>query len=186
MACQSVMASSLARRAPRPLITRRGLLAGLLLIVAALLLPARSADATELRGRVVAVGDGDNITVLTDRRQRLIVRLAEIDAPEQRQAFGGRARQILSQLVIERRVVLHVTGADRNRRVLAHVFVGRQHVNAEMIRLGAAWVFLRYSNDRTLLRLQREAQVARRGLWALPEHQRMPPWEWRESRRRGR
>jgi endonuclease YncB( thermonuclease family) len=88
--------------------------------------------------------------------------------------------------VIERRVVLRVTGADRNRRVLAHVFVGRQHVNAEMIRLGAAWVFLRYSNDRTLLRLQREAQVARRGLWALPAHQRVPPWEWRESRRRGR
>jgi hypothetical protein len=40
------MASSSPPRAPRRLITRRGLLAGLLLFIAALLLPARSADWT--------------------------------------------------------------------------------------------------------------------------------------------
>jgi endonuclease YncB( thermonuclease family) len=165
------MASWSAARAPRRLVTRRALLAGVLLVVAALALPVRSADATELRGRVVAVGDGDSITLLTDQRQRLRVRLAEIDAPERRQAFGDRARQILSQLVFERRVVLHATGTDRNRRVIAHVFVGGQHINAEMVRRGAAWVFLRYSSDPALLRLQRAAQAARRGLWALPERQ---------------
>ncbi len=151
--------------------------------MAALALPVSSAEATELRGRVIAVSDGDSITVLTDQRQQLRVRLAEIDAPERRQAFGDRARQILSQLVFERRVVIRVTGTDRNRRVIAHVFVGGQHVNAEMIRRGAAWVFLRYSNDPALLRLQREAQTARRGLWALPERQQIPPWEWRARRR---
>jgi len=148
--------------------------------------PVRSADATELRGRVVAVGDGDDITMLTDRRQRVRVRLAAIDAPERRQPFGDRARQILSQLVFERRVVLRATCTDRNGRTIAHVFVGGQHVNAEMVRRGAAWVFLRYSGDPALWRLQREAQAARRGLWALPEPQRVPPWEWRESRRRSR
>jgi len=124
--------------------------------------------------------------VLTDQRQQLRVRLAEIDAPERRQAFGDRARQILSQLVFERRVVLRVTGTDRNGRAIAHVFVGGQHINAEMVRRGAAWVFLRYSNDPSLLRLQREAQAAGRGLWALPERQQIPPWEWRASRRSSR
>ena len=73
----------------------RGLLAGLLLVIATLALPTRSADATELRGRVVAVGDGDGdgdgdgITVLTDQRQRLRVRLAEIRAAECAWAEGG-------------------------------------------------------------------------------------------------
>jgi endonuclease YncB( thermonuclease family) len=114
-----VVAFSSAPRASRHVITRRGLLAGLLLVVAALLVPGQGAHAAELRGHVVAVGDGDSITVLTDQRQRLRVRLAEIDAPERRQAFGDRARQILSQLVFERRVVLRVTGTDRNRRVIA-------------------------------------------------------------------
>jgi endonuclease YncB( thermonuclease family) len=181
-----VPASAKGASGPRRLITRRGLLAGLLLVVAALLVPGRSADANELRGRVVAVGDGDDITMLTDRWQRVRVRLAEIDAPERRQAFGDRARQILSQLVFERRVVLRVDGTDRNRRVIAHVFVGRQHVNAEMVRRGAAWVFPRHSGDPALLRLQREAEAARRGLWALPERQQVPPWEWRARRRRRR
>jgi endonuclease YncB( thermonuclease family) len=71
-------------------------LAVLLLVVAVLVLPDRSAEATKLRGRVVAVGDGDDITMLTDRRQRVRVRLVAIDAPERRQPFGDRTRQIVA------------------------------------------------------------------------------------------
>ncbi len=100
--------------------------------------------------------------------------------PELRQAFGDRARQILSQLSLERRVVIRVTGTDRNRRVIAHVFVGGQHVNSEMIRRGAACVFVGHSNDPA--RLQRETQAAGRGLWVLSERQQVPPWQWRARR----
>lgn len=92
-----------------------------------------------------------------------LLRQAEIDASQPRQPFTG-----------------------RRVRSLAHIFVGGQHINAEMVRRGAAWVFLRDCNDPTLLRLQQEAQAARRGLWALPDRQQVPPWEWRESRRRSR
>lgn len=112
------------------------------------------------------------------------MRLAEIDAPERRQPFGDRARQMLSGLTFERRVRIVVTGTDRNRRVIGRVFVGRLDVNAKMVRRGGAWVFRRYSNDPALLRLEAEAQEARRGLWALSPAQRVPPWEWRENRRR--
>jgi endonuclease YncB( thermonuclease family) len=34
-------------------------------------------------------------------------------------------------------------------------------------------------HDPELYRLEREAREAHRGLWALPEAQRVPPWEWR-------
>ena len=61
---------------------------------------------------------------------------------------------------------------------------GTVDVNAEMVRRGAAWVYRRQSRDPALLRLEEEARAARRGLWALPEAQRMPAWEWRAAKRR--
>ncbi len=57
--------------------------------------------AEEFSGRVVAVMDGDTITVLLGREQRR-VRLAGVDAPEKGQAFGQRSKQALSQMVFGR------------------------------------------------------------------------------------
>lgn len=41
---------------------------------------------------VIAVADGDTLTVQVDQ-QRLKVRLADIDAPESKQAFGDQSRR---------------------------------------------------------------------------------------------
>jgi endonuclease YncB( thermonuclease family) len=60
------------------------------------------------------------------------------------------------------------------------------NVNAEMVRQGAAWVYRKYNRDPSLLLLEREARSARRGLWALPETERTPPWEWRPAARASR
>ena len=54
-------------------------------------------------------------------------------------------------------------------------------VNAEKVRQGAAWVYRQYNHDPSLVRLEQEARDARRGLWALPEVERTPPWEWRRN-----
>src|SRR3954453_8529377 len=59
-------------------------------------------------------------------------------------------------------------------------------VNAELVRQGAAWVYRKYSRDPLLLLLEQEARSARRGLWALPETERLPPWEWRAAARESR
>jgi endonuclease YncB( thermonuclease family) len=45
---------------------------------------------------VVAVADGDTLTILDAGRQQRRIRLAEIDAPEKRQPFGQRSKQSLS------------------------------------------------------------------------------------------
>jgi endonuclease YncB( thermonuclease family) len=72
---------------------------------------------------------------------------------------------------------------DRYGWTVGRIYAGRVDVNAEMIRRGAAWVYRRYSRDPSLLVLEDEAQQARRGIWALAESQRTPPWEWRRERR---
>ena len=63
----------------------------------------------ELVGPVVAILDGDTIDVLVDR-QPIRVRLAQIDAPEKRQAFGTRARQTLAGLVFRQSVTVEEAG----------------------------------------------------------------------------
>nr|WP_322100032.1 excalibur calcium-binding domain-containing protein [Geminicoccus roseus] len=49
------------------------------------------------------------------------------------------------------------------------------------MREGAAWVYRQYARDPSLLVLEAEARQAGRGLWALPEAQITPPWEWRQA-----
>jgi endonuclease YncB( thermonuclease family) len=130
-------------------------------------------------GRVVAVADGDTLTVLHDHRQ-IRIRLTEIDAPEKAQAFGNSSRQSLSDLCFGRNATLADKGKDRYGRTLARVHCGEVDANAEQVRRGMAWVYDRYVTDRGLYRLQDEARAGHRGLWtdAAP----VPPWEWRRAK----
>lgn len=138
----------------------------------------------DFTGRVVGITDGDTLTVLDDAHRQHRVRLAAIDTPEARQPYGDRARQALSNLAFGRTVRVVEVDTDRFGRTVGRVYTGRTEVSAEMVRQGAAWVFRRFSDDPALLRLEAEAQRAHRGLWALPEAERMPPWEWRGQYRR--
>ncbi|KAB7623958.1 thermonuclease family protein [Alkalilimnicola sp. S0819] len=160
-----------------------------LVLLLLLLLSAGQVTAADYRhGTVVALADGDTVTVLTAERQRLKVRLASIDTPERAQPYGSRARQALAELVFQEPVQVLVSDVDRYGRLVGRLYRARDglDVNAEMVRRGAAWVYRRYNDDPSLLQLEQQARGARRGLWALPEAQRTPPWDWRAQRRRPR
>ena len=137
-------------------------------------LPARA----DLPVRVVAVHDGDTLTVLADGRRRVSVRLIDIDAPELGQPFGKRAKASLADLCFGQPAGMDVRGRDRYGRTLARVTCSGRDANAEQVRLGYAWVYTRYAPaDSPLYALQHDAITARRGLWIDPDP--MPPWEWR-------
>lgn len=155
------------------------------LLLLASLIFSLPAGAAELTGRVVGLADGDTITLLTPERRQVRIRLGEIDTPESRQPYGTRARQALSELVFGKDARVVVQDTDRYGRTVGRVYAGPVDVNAEMVRQGAAWVYRQYSRDASLLQLEAEAKAARRGLWALPEAERTPPWEWRAAERRG-
>ncbi len=61
------------------------------LILAALLTVSAHADV--IKGRVVRVSDGDTIVVLDAQKVQHKIRLAGIDAPESKQAFGQVSKQ---------------------------------------------------------------------------------------------
>lgn len=150
-----------------------------------LLSPAACGGAGGIEGRVVAVSDGDTLTVLTAADEEVKVRLAGIDTPEARQPYGARARQQLADLAFRRPVRVEVEDIDHYGRTVGRVHAGGRDVNAEMVRLGGGWVYRQYSRDRALLDLEQEAREARRGLWSLPEAERVPPWAWRQADRDG-
>ena len=56
-------------------------------------------QANTLLGKVINVADGDTITVLDDTNIQHKIRLAGIDAPEKRQAFGDVTKQSLADMV---------------------------------------------------------------------------------------
>ncbi|MBE7423812.1 MAG: thermonuclease family protein [Zoogloeaceae bacterium] len=143
------------------------------------LLAAQTVSA-DFSGKVVGVSDGDTITVLKDRDQ-VKVRLVEIDAPEKGQAYGNRSKQTLSELVLGKQVEIRERGTDRYGRTLGRIYQSGLDVNAEMVRRGMAWVYVKYAKDQGLYQIQAEAREQRRELWADKEP--VPPWEWRRARK---
>lgn len=148
-----------------------------------LLLGSHVSRAAEISGRVVGLADGDTLTLLTATREQVRIRLGDIDAPESSQPYGARSQQILGHLVAGRVIRVITQDTDRYGRAVGRIYAGPVDVNAEMVRRGAAWVFRRYSQDPQILALEAEARASRRGLWALPESDRTPPWEWRAASR---
>ncbi len=140
--------------------------------------------AAEYTGRVVAISDGDTLTLLVPDGasfKQVKVRLGEIDTPESRQPYGNRARQALSDLAFNQQARVVVQDTDKYGRTVGRVYVGGVDVNAEMIRQGAAWAYRQYLKDQSLLKLEADAKAAKRGLWALPEAANCPPWDWRRG-----
>ena len=132
--------------------------------------------------RVMGVTDGDTVTVLRADRTQVRVRLHGIDAPENGQDFGMKAKQALSGMAFGKDVTVREVEKDRYGRTVAEVILpdGRS-LNQEMVSQGMAWWYRQYApNDRELSRLESEAKAASRGLWSQAKP--TPPWEWRKPR----
>lgn len=147
--------------------------------------PADRATAVSFSARVVGITDGDSLTVLDEHNQQHRVRLAEIDAPERGQPWGGRSRQHLSALVFGKTVSVQQTDTDRYGRVIARVFVEGQDVNRTMVEQGAAWAYREYLTDETLIATEARARRWRVGLWSMSDTQTVAPWLWRRGERVG-
>lgn len=147
--------------------------------------PAGSARTIE--GRVVAVADGDTLTVPAANNRQTRVRLQGIDAPESRQAFGAVSKRNLSDLVFDRQVTVEYEKTDRYGRTLGKVIANGRDVNLEQIKAGLAWHYKHYQEEQTpedrrvYSDAEAEARAAKRGLRADPAP--TPPWDFRRGKR---
>lgn len=134
----------------------------------------------EIEGKVIGVHDGDTLKVLVGKSQ-LNVRLEAIDAPEIGQSFGTKAKTALSKLVMGKTVTVHKTGTDKYGRTLGFIQSDEVKVNAEMIKLGFAWHFKKYSDNKELAEIEIDARKSEVGIWA--ESDAISPWEYRARKK---
>ena len=126
------------------------------------------------------VVDGDTIDVAGTR-----IRLEGIDAPEAGQtcgradgqtwSCGWAATRTLERLVGAGQVRCASKGNDRHGRMLGQCWsADNRELNAEMVRLGLAWAFVRFSRE--YVALETAARAAKVGVWQGASQ---PAWEYR-------
>lgn len=140
-----------------------------------------------LAGEVIALSDGDTVTVLDLEKRQYKVRLAGIDAPEKRQPFGNRAQQALASMVFRRQVTVEWHKNDRYGRLVGKILVDSIDVGLELVRLGMAWHYKAYQSEQSFAdrlayaEAEDKARKGHVGLWQDPSP--LPPWEFRRHRR---
>jgi len=135
---------------------------------------------TYYQGKVISIIDGDTFKIALNNKS-VVVRLADIDAPEINQAFGMKAKQFTGNLIFNKIVRVKVVDSDQHDQLSGHVYLGAIHVNAEIVEQGFAWADMKHLKDRNIIRLEALARNQKRGLWASGSA--IPPWEWRTGKR---
>lgn len=151
-------------------------------ICAALLACLGHARADVLEGQVVGITDGDTVTVLVDRRE-VKVRVAGIDAPEKKQAFGQRSKEHLSDCAFGKAVSVQWNKTDRYGRTIGKVVSGGVDCGLRQVQDGMAWHYKAYAKEQTPVDrtayadAESQASARKVGLWSDPHP--TPPWEFR-------
>jgi endonuclease YncB( thermonuclease family) len=149
------------------------------LILALALLTPLSVFSAEWTGTVVGISDGDTLTVLNENKRQIKIRLAEIDAPESKQAFGQKSKQSLSDLCFKKTAVVDDRGKDRYKRTLGRITCDGVDANAEQVKRGMAWSYKQYLTDGMIADLEDASRASKTGLWA--DENPTPPWEFRHG-----
>ena len=135
-----------------------------------------------IEGKVVAIADGDTLTVLADRQQ-VKIRVAGIDAPEKKQAFGQRSKEHLSDCAFGKFVIIDWKKIDRYGRTIGKVSADGVDCGLRQVKDGMAWHYKAYAKEQTVedRAAYSEAEalaVARKaGLWS--DVSPIPPWDFR-------
>ncbi len=136
-----------------------------------------------LTGKVGRVVGGDTLYVLDANYKDHKIRLAGIDAPERRQAYGLASRKHLLSIVAGKQVRVEYQKRDRYGRIVGKVLLDGIDVCLEQVKVGFAWHYKKYQHeqsaeDRELYAdAENKARNERLGLWR--ENNPMPPWDYR-------
>lgn len=143
-----------------------------------------------LTGRVVAIADGDTITILDSANTQHRIRLAGIDAPESHQTFGEQSRLGLSEMIFGKDVSVSYRKIDQYGRIVGQVLLDGRDINLEQVKAGMAWHYKFYEDEETpedrelYAKAEDEARAARRGLWQDPNP--VEPGAFRKEEKRER
>ncbi len=132
------------------------------------------------QGLVVAVTDGDTLTLRLPDGKPVTVRLRDIDAPEICQPWGPEAKAALSELALNKLAILTPSARDSFGRVVGRITVEELDVGRRLVEDGHAWSTRSRYDRGPLVKQERMAKALGRGLHPqVPKA--IPPWEWRRN-----
>ena len=68
------------------------------------------------------ISDGDTVHLLTDKKEKIKIRLNDIDAPENKQAYGNKSKENLKKYIYQKNVVVEYKNKDKYKRVLGTIY----------------------------------------------------------------
>ena len=145
-------------------------------LLAALALPA-GAMAESIEGHAIEVLDGDTVELQDTAHAIQRVRLSQIDAPEKHQAFNQASKHSLTELVQGKTVRVEISGTGRQGGWIGTVWLGDVDINLEQVKRGMAWASVKPTTDPRYFDAEKDARLARRGIWS--QDGAVPPWEYR-------
>lgn len=130
--------------------------------------------------RVIAVSDGDTITVKLNRRKEKI-RLFGVDCPEKLQPYGQAATLLTQKLAFRKLVKIIPVHTDRYGRTVAYVNLpGGKKLNYELVSSGLAWWAQKYAPDEMQIAMREiKARLKSQGLWK--DQDPIAPWDYRKG-----
>ena len=137
-------------------------------------------NANSISGKVIHISDGDTIHLLTKSKEKIKIRLNDIDAPESKQAYGNKSKENLKKYIYQKDVVVKSAGKDRYERVLGTIYYQNRDINLQMVKDGYAWVYRQYSKKNNYYDAEKEARTEKRGLWN--DKNPVEPWNFRRKK----
>ncbi len=134
-------------------------------------------------GEVIAVTDGDSLTVKLDTGKKFQVRLQGIGAPELRQPHGAESRKNLADKILGKQVKVEFRFTDDLGRVLGKIVNQGEDVGLAQLQSGLAWFYTKFANELTNDDREIydeafvEATKAKVGLWK--DKAPISPWAYR-------
>lgn len=137
-----------------------------------------------IEGKVITVTDGDNISVESKDKNVYSIRLQGIDAPEEKQNYGKKARKSLSNLILGKDVKVIVHRKDQDKYV-GSVYLGGQDVAYKQLESGMAWYYKVYGQTaeerKRYAQAELNARTAKAGLWE--DSTPTAPWDYRDGKK---
>ncbi|MCS3530607.1 thermonuclease family protein [Chryseobacterium sp. JUb7] len=138
---------------------------------------------SQTKAKIVAVKDGDTVVALLANNKQETLRLADVDCPENKQAFGKNAKQFTSSQVFGKNITFYRVKKDRYKRTVAKIFYDNEkYLSAEIIKSGFGWWYHQYSKNTDLKTYESQARAKKIGLWS--DKKAISPWDFRKSKRK--
>lgn len=147
-----------------------------------LLLISTNLLSLELKGKIIHISDGDTVHLLTDKKEKIKIRLNDIDAPESKQAYGNKSKENLKKYIYQKNVIVEYKKKDKYKRVLGTIYYQNKDINIQQVKDGYAWVYKKYSKNSNYFKAEKGARSKKLGLWS--DKNPIEPWEFRKNKKK--